>query len=139
MMVFFGRNYQMGANGSCLCGRVKYKIAGPLRDVIGCHCSQCRKQTGHYFAATSASDKDLVVEGAENVTWFAASDAARRGFCKTCGSTLFWKRNGSDTTSILAGSLDDEGGVKLTSHIFVADKGDYYDLDDDLPKFDSVP
>ncbi len=128
----------MSGHGSCLCGMVRYRITGPMRDVIGCHCSQCRKQTGHYFAATSALDKDLEVEGAENVTWFAASKTAKRGFCKTCGSVLFWKRNGSDFTSILAGSLDDEGGVKLTRHIFVADKGHYYDLDDDLPKYDQA-
>lgn len=124
----------MNVSGSCLCGTVRYKINGPLRHVTACHCSQCRKQTGHYYAATNVADDDLVIENGENLTWFEASSEARRGFCKTCGSALFWKSNGDDHTSIMAGSLDGDSGTKLTEHIFVADKGDYYDISDDLPK-----
>ncbi len=120
----------MSASGSCLCGAVRYSISGPLRHVTACHCSQCRKQSGHFYAATSVADANLVIEGQEYITWYEASDDAKRGFCKTCGSALFWKRNGDVNTSILAGSLDDDAGIKLVEHIFVADKGDYYEIDD---------
>ena len=126
----------MAANGSCLCGAVKYEINGPLRDVVACHCSQCRKQTGHYVAATNVADADLSIAGEENIKWYSASSDAKRGFCSNCGSVMFWKRNSGDVTSIQAGSLDEEAGVKLTSHIFVADKGDYYEIDDNLPKYE---
>lgn len=125
----------MSANGSCLCGAITYKVEGQLGPVTACHCSQCRKQTGSYYTATSVADADITIEGGDNLTWFAASPEARRGFCKTCGSALFWKWNGGDTTSIMAGTLDGETGLKLVEHIFVADKGDYYDLTDDLPKY----
>jgi hypothetical protein len=125
----------MSASGSCLCGTVKYIVDGPLRGVTACHCSQCRKQSGHYYAATSAANADLSIEGGDNITWFEASDDAKRGFCKTCGSALFWKHNNEDETSIMAGSLDNDASVKLIDHIFVADKGDYYEIEDGLPTY----
>ena len=121
--------------GSCNCGAVKYSVTGPLREVIACHCGQCRKQTGHYFAATQAANSDLTIEDSSTLKWYAASDEAKRGFCSECGSALFWRRNDADTTSILDGTLDgDAGGIKMQKHIFVADKGDYYDIDDGLPQ-----
>ena len=126
----------MSAKGSCLCGKVTYQVNGELRDVIACHCHQCRKQSGHYYAATNVADAELEINGNENLTWYQASPDARRGFCTTCGSALFWKHNADEFTSILAGSLDNDVNVKLTGHIFVADKGTYYDISDDLPQFE---
>lgn len=122
--------------GSCLCGAVRIRTAGRLRGVVYCHCSQCRKQTGHFYAATDIADDRLEVIGADNITWYAASDFAKRGFCRTCGSALFWKRNGSDVTSIMAGLFDSPSGLGGQSHIFVADKGDYYQIADGLPQFE---
>lgn len=121
-------------HGACLCGAVRFRTSGRLRGVVYCHCSQCRKQTGHYYAATDVDDACLAIEGAENVTWYAASDFAKRGFCRTCGSALFWKRNGADVTSILAGGFEQPSGLRAEAHIFVANKGDYYDIDDGLPQ-----
>ena len=123
--------------GGCLCGSVRFEVDGPLRGVVYCHCTQCRRQTGHFYAATDVSDATLAVEGAGNVTWFRASDQARRGFCRTCGSALFWKRDGSETTSLLAGSFDRSDALKGKSHIFVADKGSYYEITDALPRFEA--
>ncbi|WP_048648744.1 GFA family protein [Nitratireductor soli] len=122
-------------DGSCLCGAVRFHTSGDLRGVVYCHCSQCRKQTGLYYAATDVSDADLRVEGGENLTWYAASDFARRGFCRVCGSALFWKRNGADKVSIMAGAFEAPSGLVADSHIFVADKGDFYTIDDGLPQY----
>ncbi|MCR4266675.1 GFA family protein [Nitratireductor sp. ZSWI3] len=122
-------------NGSCLCGAVRFRTRGPLRGVVYCHCSQCRKQTGLYYAATDVRDVDVDIGGGENLTWYAASDFARRGFCRTCGSALFWKRNDSDKISILAGAFETPSGLVSEAHIFVADQGDFYTIGDDgLPK-----
>lgn len=121
--------------GGCLCGAVRFRTRGRLRGVIYCHCTQCRRQTGHFVAATSARDADLTVEGDAGLTWYAASETARRGFCRTCGSLLFWKREGSETTSIMAGAFDRPSGLAGASHIFVSDKGDYYEICDRLPQF----
>lgn len=121
--------------GGCLCGAVRFEITGEVRDVVYCHCGQCRRQSGHYVAATSCADDGLSVEGAEAVTWYAASPDARRGFCSKCGSLLFWKANGSAFTSIMAGSFDAPSGLRESHHIHVADKGDYYALADNLPQY----
>jgi len=116
--------------GSCLCGGVADEVEGPLREVIGCHCTQCRKQTGHYMAATAAKlDKFRIVKD-EGLRWYRSSDMAERGFCQICGSTLFWQGKGRDYVAIAAGSVDGETGQRIAFHIFCADKGDYYDIAD---------
>lgn len=122
--------------GSCLCGAVRFVVSGPLRGVVYCHCSQCRKQSGHYYAATNVAVADLKTEGGENITWFAASDFAKRGFCSICGSALFWKHNEADEISVMAGAFEQPTGLKGEAHIFVVDKGDYYDITDGLPQFE---
>jgi len=124
--------------GSCLCGAVTFHTTGPLRGVIYCHCSQCRRQTGHFVAATASADDDLRIAGAENLNWYAASNEAARGFCRKCGSLLFWKQEGTDRTSIMAGSFAAPTGLQGLKHIFVGDKGDYYEIEDGLPKHITV-
>jgi len=120
--------------GSCNCGGVTYTVEGNLRDVVACHCNQCRKQTGHYFAATKTPDENLVIYGGDSLKWYQSSENAKRGFCVECGSALFWKNGDDPHTSILAGSIDGETNLKLAEHIFVADKGDYYEINDGLPQ-----
>lgn len=138
-----GQN-QPAAKGSCLCGAVQYSIYSPLRHVSPCHCTQCRKQSGHYAAYVQVADRDDVqIEGEDHVTWYSASDLAKRGFCKICGSQLFWVPNsettGRRTWDVTGGTLDTPSGIKCDMHIFVADKGDYYDIVDDLPQHDQYP
>ena len=67
-------------SGSCLCGAVRFRTKGSLRGVVYCHCSQCRKQTGLYYAATDVDVSNVTLEGEDQLTWYAASDFARRGF-----------------------------------------------------------
>ena len=123
-------------SGGCLCGAVRYIVSGRPRGVVYCHCSQCRRQTGHYYAATTVPVADLSLTGEENLTWYRASDFARRGFCATCGSALFWLADEADTISVMAGSFDSPSGLEGEVHIFVADKGDYYEITDGLPEYD---
>lgn len=125
--------------GACACGAVKYRASGELRGVIFCHCSQCRRQTGHFLASTAADDSDLIVEGGENISWYQSSIEAKRGFCKICGSGLFWKNSTKTYTSILAGSFDEPSGLKAEKHIFVADKGSYYEISDDISGYSTAP
>jgi hypothetical protein len=112
--------------GSCLCGACAYEVTGALRNIIACHCTQCRKQTGHYLAATSAQLADFRLRGGAPLRWYRASNTAQRGFCSTCGSTLFWQADGRDEISIAAGSLDGLTGLTIEGHIYCADRGDYY-------------
>ncbi|MBM3519273.1 MAG: GFA family protein [Alphaproteobacteria bacterium] len=114
--------------GSCLCGAVKYEVHGPLRDVVACHCEQCRKQTGNYMSATAAQDQDFRISEGRGLKWYHSSDTAKRGFCGECGSVLFWKGEGRDYTAVTAGSLDGASGLKLEGHIFCESAGDYYEI-----------
>lgn len=129
----------MTTGGSCLCGAVRYTVNGPLRGVHACHCTQCRKQSGHYVAAAAAPRGSVEIEGAGAITWFVSSPGVRRGFCGTCGSHLFWDHEDLPTLSLNAGALDGPTGLKLESHIFCADKGDYYQITDDLPRYEALP
>jgi hypothetical protein len=119
------------ATGSCLCGAVRFEVAGELRHVVNCHCRQCRKWSGHYVAATAAWQKDFALDdpGAA-LKWYRSSPSARRGFCRKCGTSLFWQRDGADTISIMAGALEGDTGLRTRAQIYIDDKGDYYGLSD---------
>lgn len=115
--------------GSCLCASVKYEVSAQLRPVVYCHCAQCRKTSGHHVAATSAPRSQVKIVG--EVRWHRSSATARRGFCPTCGSNLFWDGPGQNI-SIMAGTLDNTEGLRAIGHIFVADKASYVDICDTL-------
>jgi hypothetical protein len=127
------------ATGSCLCGAVRYIVDGPLCNVMACHCTQCRKTSGHFVAATQADETALTIEGEEAITWYRSSPEARRAFCATCGSQLFWEQFGSGRVSIFSGTLDSAPDIRIDSHIFCADKGAYYEITDDVPQHDGYP
>lgn len=123
--------------GSCLCGGVTYTLTGPLRNSVACHCLQCRKTSGHYVSATQVGPEQLTLTSDASLRWYQSSPEAQRGFCTTCGSSLFWRHAGDNgATSVMSGTLDGATGITTEKHIFVADKGDYYTLADDLPHQD---
>lgn len=119
--------------GGCLCGGVRYRVTGPLRDVIACHCSQCRRTSGHFVAASAAATADLQFLSDATLTWYASSAEAQRGFCNRCGSNLFWRINGASHISIMAGTLDTPTHLRIVQHIFTDDKSDYYNIQDGVP------
>ena len=121
-------------SGGCLCGAVRYEVRGPLRPIVMCHCRQCRRTTGHLMAATAARRADFRLLTADGLKWYDSSAHARRGFCGNCGAPLFWEALGRDYLSIAAGTLDDASGLAIACHIFVADKGAYYEITDPAPQ-----
>lgn len=124
------------AHGGCLCGGVRYQVTGMLRDVIACHCSQCRKTSGHFVAATQVATEDLQLLDSATLRWYRSSESAQRGFCSRCGGNLFWRETAPDAqrTSIMAGTLDTPTGLRIVQHIYTADKSDYYEIDDGAPQ-----
>ncbi len=120
--------------GACLCGAVRYHVDGPLREVENCHCSRCRRAHGHFAAYTSAAANALILDEPRGLRWYVA-DGRERGFCAECGASLFWRRTGSEQTSIAAGTLDAPTGLRTASHIFTDSRGDYYEITDDLPRY----
>ena len=121
-------------SGGCQCGAVTYRVSGNMRDVVACHCGQCLRVHGHAPGYSAAQKAELTVEGAGEVAWYRSSERADRGFCRQCGSSLFWRPVGRDTISITAGSLNPPTGMKTVRHIMVADKGDYYTIADGVPQ-----
>lgn len=122
--------------GSCLCGGVAFTFDADLTPASACHCGQCRRQSGHFWASTHVPRDKLTMTRDATLRWFAASDIAQRGFCNACGSFLFWQHRDEDHVSVSMGAIDAPTGVRLARHIFVADKGDYYDIADGLPQRD---
>jgi hypothetical protein len=123
--------------GSCLCGAVTFEVSGELQDPTACHCSQCRKHSGHFEASTDIPRASLKMYGENFLTWFhTPTKNVRRGFCSVCGSSLFWDPIGRDWTSVAMGAFDTPTKTKLKMHVHVASKGDYYELSDGLPQFE---
>lgn len=119
---------------ACLCGAVRITVTGPLGAPDACHCSQCRKQSGHFWASSDVLRENVAIDGADNLTWYQSSEKVRRGFCRTCGSFLLWDVPGRSRIAIAMGAFDAPTGTTLAKHIFVADKGDYYEIGDSVPQ-----
>jgi len=124
--------------GGCLCGGVRYEIRGPRRHIINCHCENCRRTHGHVAAYTSVRQSDLRLISETTLRWYHdESPDTWRGFCSRCGASLFWDaRDGHGKISVAAGSLDDSAELKTIGHIFISESGGYYEIDDDLPRFE---
>jgi hypothetical protein len=119
--------------GGCLCGGVRYEVRGKLRDVIACHCVQCRRTSGHFAAATACRRPAFRIVSGETLKWYVAVPGFRRGFCGECGSNLFFEKVGGERVSIAGGSLDKPQGLKIAAHIFASEAGDYYTIDASAP------
>jgi hypothetical protein len=125
-------------SGGCLCGAVRYQLKPPLRPTVACHCRQCRRTSGHYVSATSVPRKSFALTSSDGLKWYRSSERARRGFCRECGSSLFWSADARDTISIMTGTIDGETGLRTVAHICVADKGDYYELNPSEPQYNGL-
>jgi hypothetical protein len=126
---------QPRATGRCLCGAVSYDVRGPLRDVVNCHCHRCRRFTGHHMAATRAHTTDVEIEDVQGLlTWFFPVEEAGYGFCRRCGSSLFWTSADSpDRLVICAGTLEPPTALRTVEAWWVSEASDYA-VRPDLPE-----
>ncbi len=128
------------ATGGCLCGDVKYEVHGRLYNVINCHCNKCRRIHGHISAYASSKREALILVKERGLKWYRSvkdeTPDVYRGFCKECGSSLFWDARGDDYIYISAGTLDQPTGLKTIGHIWLSQAGDYYKITDDLEKYE---
>ena len=126
--------------GGCLCGGVRFELRGDLRGVVNCHCAKCRRFHGHFGAYTSVNFNDLILLKQDTLAWFHSTTDETpnvyRGFCKNCGSSLFWHPRDQDKIAVAAGSLDEPDSLKSIGHVWLSQKADYYDLADTLPRFE---
>jgi hypothetical protein len=126
--------------GGCLCGRVRYEIAGALLGADHCHCSLCRRQHGAAFStyADFSPGQFKWTLGEEFVRVYETKSGAGWCFCGECGSTLAGTDGGS-VTSVTLGTVAGDPGVRPSAHIFIGSKADWYDIEDNLPQFDQRP
>jgi len=120
--------------GGCNCGALRYEVRGEMQPIVYCHCHQCRETHGHFAGYSSAARSDVHLIEDRGLTWYDSSDKARRGFCRYCGASVFWEAKDGESLEIAAGTLEGKTGLKAVAHIFVADKGDYYEITDGLPQ-----
>jgi len=113
--------------GQCLCGEVQFEV-DQVDELDVCHCHMCRRWTGGPYIGADVRGGVTLIQAA-TLTWYESSDWAKRGFCKTCGASLFYKLKADDTFwSIAGGALDLPDGLSISKEIFVDEKPDYYIL-----------
>jgi hypothetical protein len=126
--------------GKCLCGDVVIKIKGEISDIIHCHCSLCRKNSGTAFATNGfINAEDLeITSGKNNLSVFSTKPGRNRHFCTRCGSPVY-SSNEQDPARyrLRLGILDSDITERPTSHNFVSSKANWEDLDAKLPRYDA--
>lgn len=120
--------------GRCLCGAVQVEGRGAVETAI-CHCQMCRRWHGGPGIAANFSDGIQILSGETNIGWYESSEWAARGFCKTCGSTLFYRlKSAPDELSGEAGTFDLPDDVPVKEHYFIDEKPGFYDFTDTAPR-----
>jgi hypothetical protein len=119
-------------SGGCLCGAVRFEIDGPLRDIVVCHCSLCRRAGTNAAAYTSAPEPAVRLVGSSEPAVYVDSNGRERSFCPTCGSLLFWSE-GDDRLSISAGALDTDAGLHVRRHIHADSAAGWETLPEGVP------
>ena len=116
--------------GSCLCGAARFSFVGELDELYFCHCSQCRKNYGLYGAFAGVDRDAFVMDKAETLKSFRSSRNTSRRFCGICGTPVSWERDGDERLYVLMGALDGDARATGAKHIYIEDKGRYYEICD---------
>lgn len=125
-------------SGGCLCGACRYTTGAAPINVRACHCRTCQKATGAAVYARVLVPRDgLVISGP--VGWYNSADAVRRGFCTSCGSTLFSERLGLGVIGLTLATLEDPHRFQPAEHVWVCDMQPWLKLDDGLPQHPENP
>ena len=127
---------------TCLCKKVTIEVTGEIPPMDACHCGHCRKSSGHFGVGADIPRENVTIKGEENITWYESSDWARRGFCSTCGANLFFDPLNKEKVpwiGISMGAFDTPTSTHVKEHIFTKDKGDYYEITDELHKHKTYP
>jgi hypothetical protein len=122
-----GQAFPTGVAGGCLCGAVRFTAAPKNKEFDVCHCNMCRRWCAGPFLALECGAK-VQIEDRSNLGIYRSSEWAERGFCKVCGTPLFYRLVDSDSYAVSVEAFDDRSGLSMHSQIFIDEKPDYYDF-----------
>lgn len=127
--------------GSCLCGRVRYRATGPFLDMLHCHCSDCRKTHGAAFVTSIGVARErLAIEAeADGLTRFTALSGTCRTFCRACGAKIAVDNPAWDAVYVPAATLDTPLPHRPQLHMYVRSKVAWHDIVDGLPEYETDP
>lgn len=127
--------------GSCLCGSVRYEIAGDLGEMGHCHCTMCRKGHGAAFAtyAAVAWDQFTITAGEGYIQSYQSSPGITRTFCRQCGANLQFIPEGRSRFGIAVGTLDSDPGVKASYEIWTSARAPWWDPHQALESHETEP
>ncbi|MCP3984401.1 MAG: GFA family protein [bacterium] len=118
--------------GRCLCGAVTFTAREVVTEIHACHCGMCRKWSG--APGLGASVGSVEFDGGENIAAYESSAWAERGFCKTCGTNLFYRLKESDHQIIWVGAFDDASAFRLAGEIYIDEKPEGYSFEGNHPR-----
>ncbi|HHL32183.1 MAG TPA: GFA family protein [Oceanospirillales bacterium] len=123
------------AKGSCLCKNIQFRINFPSKWVAHCHCEKCRKTHGAgYVTWVGIEDSKFhITTGEKIVQWYKSSAEAQRGFCQSCGSSLFFKSSEwPNEIHIALGVFDDPMDKSPSNNAFFENHVDWMPIDEQL-------
>jgi hypothetical protein len=120
--------------GGCQCGAVRFRATMMPADISYCHCRMCQRAVGNLFATLAMVRRDRVewTKGAPAV--YESSTVAERGFCRDCGTPLFFRYKASPNFELTVGSFDDPTQFKPMHHYGVESQVPWHVIADDLPR-----
>lgn len=126
--------------GGCLCGAIRFEITGPIRNIVCCHCSECRKAQGSAFATNGivkVQDFELI-GGGDSLTGYESTPGQVKYFCKVCGSPIISKSESmTDEVRIRVGAIESDISERPVAHIFVSSKANWEDICGELPQYET--
>ncbi len=131
-------NDQQHVTGGCFCGAVRFSFELPSKWCAHCHCSMCRRVHGAGYVTWVGFEEDRFTldRGEDSLAWFASSEAAQRGFCKTCGSSMFFRsERWAGEIHVALGCMDGPIDRQPQAHAFHDSHVDWMPLDDALKVF----
>jgi hypothetical protein len=129
-------------SGRCLCGGIRFSVKGDLQPIQLCHCGDCRRAQGAPFASNMPVTTDAfeLHSGMELLQHFESSPGKERAFCSRCGSPVYSRKTSRPgVLRIRAGLFEQPLPVRPVFHQFVSDKANWWEIDDDLPRFAAAP
>jgi hypothetical protein len=125
--------------GACLCGAVRFQVAGPVLQLHNCHCSECRKAYGAAFGTVAVVEAKhfAYLSGADLIGAYKQSERVTRYWCKQCGSRLPIAEPWDPLVGIPAGLLEGDPGRRPDFHIFVGSKAPWWTITDKAPQYEA--